>query len=158
MAFGFPQVNRDNYIEAESWQELKLGEAVTLIDSSMGKTFTPDATPMTGSTSRLMTLKNRCRDRVDVGIGFVHGDGATQTYEPTLYWEGVGSNTNVSIQFTPQLKIYLTKDYQATDILRGDIETPSLFTRDLNTLAGVTAWNVVETSGGSFNILPASKL
>ncbi|KAG8965316.1 hypothetical protein FRC03_000700 [Tulasnella sp. 419] len=146
IAFSTAQVNKDNIVDCETWQEVSLGQTTTL---AVGKNFTPS---MAGGNGRLMGLKNRTGDRATVGIGFVKGDLIHQRYEPTLLWTGGINNSNVNVQFTPKLSAYVTKAYQSSELLRGEVETDSIWTQDLAVLEEVSGWNIIEDGTGNFMI------
>ncbi|KAG8935625.1 hypothetical protein FRC03_010405 [Tulasnella sp. 419] len=149
LAFGQAQVNHENKVEAEVWEEVQSGETTVLLPGSAGNVFTPAISTGKG---HLISMKNQTRDRVNVTIGFVDGDDLLQRYEPMLYWGNVGSNAAISTQFTPKLRAYVTQDYKATEILRGECETDSIWLQDVDELGPVSSFKIVETRGGSYEI------
>jgi len=155
LAFGYTQIDRDNLTEASSWEECYSGQSTTLIDVTGGKTFTP---AVRSGNGRLLTCGNNTSSRSNIGIGFVRGDGPDQRYEPALSWTNVGSKSNITAQFTPTLTAYVTREYQATELIRGEVETLGIWTRDLNQLDDVTGWNLtVDGASGSYSLEPASR-
>ncbi|KAG8701176.1 hypothetical protein FRC09_005513, partial [Ceratobasidium sp. 395] len=88
--------------------------------------------------------------------GFVKGDGIDQRFEPTLVWTSVGAKSNIAAQFTPVLRAYVTRDYQASQLLRGEVETDTIWEQNINELNDVTGWNFQEDdANGGFSITPA---
>jgi len=68
LAFSTNQVDRDNLVEASSWEEVQSGETTALLDAAEGngKTFTPAAISGKG---HLITCKNQTSSRSNVGLG-----------------------------------------------------------------------------------------
>ncbi|KAG8793425.1 hypothetical protein FRC12_002800 [Ceratobasidium sp. 428] len=101
-------------------------------------------------------VRNNSSGRTDLSIGFVKGDGIDQRFEPTLVWTGVGAKSNITAQFTPVLRAYVTRDYQASQLLRGEVETDTIWEQNINELNDVTGWNFQEdNANGGFSITPA---
>ncbi|KAJ1299598.1 hypothetical protein OPQ81_012018 [Rhizoctonia solani] len=151
LAFGYAQTDQDNLVDSAAWVEV---QASDVISGGPGqKRFGENSK---GNGSKLLVCKNNTDGRANLSIGFVKGDGISQRYEPTLIWTGVGAGSNVTAQFTPNLTAYVTRDYKATEMLRGEVETDAIWTRNLNELDDVTGWNFVEDdASGAFSIIPS---
>ncbi|KAG8793413.1 hypothetical protein FRC12_002788 [Ceratobasidium sp. 428] len=91
-------------------------------------------------------------------IGFIKGDGANQMFEPTLVCTGVNADSRITAQFTPVLQAYVTRDYQVSELLRGEFETDKVWEQNVSELDDVTGWNFVEDDeSGQFSITPVSR-
>ncbi|EUC61444.1 hypothetical protein RSOL_395700, partial [Rhizoctonia solani AG-3 Rhs1AP] len=135
LAFGYAQTDQDNLVDSASWVES--GDISSISGGSDQKRF-GDVTKSEGT--KLLVCKNNTESRANVSIGFIRGDGIHQRYEPTLLWTGVGSGSNVTAQFNPILTAYVTRDYKATEMLRGEVETDAIWRCNLNELDDVTGW------------------
>ncbi|KAF8685050.1 hypothetical protein RhiXN_11077 [Rhizoctonia solani] len=150
LAFGYSQTDQDNLVDSGAWVEVKSGD-ISRIQGEPGQKRFGEVTKASGT--KLLVCKNNTDARANISIGFVRGDGYSQRYEPTLIWTGVGSGSNVTAQFTPNLTAYVTRDYKATEMLRGEVETDAIWTCNLNELDDVTGWNFVEDdASGEFRI------
>ncbi|KAG8736739.1 hypothetical protein FRC10_008981 [Ceratobasidium sp. 414] len=130
------------------------GDMSSITGSAGDKRFGP-TTKREGT--KLLVCKNNTDQRANLSIGFVKGDGIDQRFEPTLVWMGVGSKSNITAQFTPILTAYVTRDYQESQLLRGEVETDAIWTQNINEIDDVTGWNFTEDdSSGSFVIEPAN--
>ncbi|GJJ06264.1 hypothetical protein Clacol_000455 [Clathrus columnatus] len=92
-----------------------------------------ESTPTTeNAVEKRIQAWNKTTVNQSFGIGFNTGD----SYPPAtaLYFNGVGSGYNVTAQFTPFLRAYIISDYQENQILRGAIQSPSIWGRDLTEL------------------------
>ncbi|CEL53355.1 hypothetical protein RSOLAG1IB_06322 [Rhizoctonia solani AG-1 IB] len=151
LGFGYAQTDQDNLVDSASWVEVKSGDISTIQGGPGQKRF--GAVSNNSSGTKLLVCKNNTNGRANVSIGFVKGDGYNQRYEPTLVWTGVGSGSNVTAQFAPILTAYVTRDYKATEMLRGEVETEAIWRCNLNELDDVTGWNFVEDdTSGEFRI------
>ncbi|CAE6335930.1 unnamed protein product [Rhizoctonia solani] len=144
------KLDQDNLVDSGAWVEVKSGD-ISRIQGEPGQKRFGEVTKASGT--KLLVCKNNTDARANISIGFVRGDGYSQRYEPTLIWTGVGSGSNVTAQFTPNLTAYVTRDYKATEMLRGEVETDAIWTCNLNELDDVTGWNFVEDdASGEFRI------
>ncbi|QRW26570.1 hypothetical protein RhiXN_12231 [Rhizoctonia solani] len=153
LAFGYAQTDWDNLVDSAAWVEVASGEVSRISGKAGQKRFGHNAK---GHATKKLVCKNNTDSRANLSIGFVRGDGINQRYEPTMLWTGVGAKSNVAVQFTPVLSAYITRDYKATEMLRGEVETDAIWTFNLDQLDGVTGWNLVEDDiTGAFGIEPA---
>ncbi|CAE6476488.1 unnamed protein product [Rhizoctonia solani] len=156
LAFGYAQTDQDNLVDSAAWVEVQSGD-ITSISGGPGQKRFGENTK--GNGSKLLVCKNNTDGRANLSIGFVKGESINQRYEPTLVWTGVGSKSNVTAQFTPNLTAYVTRDYKATEMLRGEVETDAIWTCNLNELDDVTGWNFIEDdANGGFSIEKANKV
>ncbi|KAG8719078.1 hypothetical protein FRC08_003696 [Ceratobasidium sp. 394] len=153
LAFGYAQTDADNLVDSAAWTEVRSGDMTSISGGPNEKRF-GGITKREGT--KLLVCKNNSSSRADLSIGFVKGDGIDQRFEPTLMWQGVGAKSNVTAQFTPILRAFVTRDYQASQLLRGEIETDQIWEMNLNEIDDVTGWNFQEDdSNGGFSITPA---
>ncbi|ELU36248.1 hypothetical protein AG1IA_09722 [Rhizoctonia solani AG-1 IA] len=149
LAFGYAQTDWDNLVDSAAWVEVS-GEVSRISGKAGHKRFGHNAK---GHATKKLVCKNNTDSRANLSIGFVRGDGINQRYEPTMLWTGVGAKSNVAVQFTPILSAYITRDYKATEMLRGEVETDAIWTVNLDQLDDVTGWNLVEDDvTGAFGI------
>jgi hypothetical protein len=104
--------------------------------------------------------------------GFKSSGGLLPT--PVLYFNEVGSvifplylsqathratrrdGSNITAQFTPKLRAYVTSDYKETEILKGEIHSPLLWEKNLAELAETTTWNLTrDPATGRYTIAEA---
>ncbi|KAG8793422.1 hypothetical protein FRC12_002797 [Ceratobasidium sp. 428] len=153
LAFGYAQTDADNLVDSGAWTEVRSGEMTSITGDAGEKRF-GGVTKREGT--KLIVCKNNSSGRADLSIGFVKGDGIDQRFEPALVWTGVGAKSNVTAQFTPVLHAYVTRDYQASQLLRGEIETDEIWSQNINELDDVTGWNFEEDdANGGFSITPS---
>ncbi|KAG8738563.1 hypothetical protein FRC10_006688 [Ceratobasidium sp. 414] len=153
LAFGYAQTDADNLVDSAAWTEVRSGDMTSITGGANEKRF-GGITKREGT--KLLVCKNNSSGRADLSIGFVKGDGIDQRFEPTLVWQGVGAKSNITAQFTPILRAYVTRDYQASQLLRGEIETDQIWEMNINELDDVTGWRFEEDdSNGGFSITPA---
>ncbi|KAG8713367.1 hypothetical protein FRC09_018803 [Ceratobasidium sp. 395] len=149
LAFGYAQTDADNLVDSGAWTEVRSGEMTSIQGDAGEKRFG-------GITKREGTKLLHPQTTTYMPIGFVKGDGIDQRFEPTLVWSGVGAKSNITAQFTPVLRAYVTRDYQASQLLRGEIETDTIWEQNINELNDVTGWNFMEDdANGGFSITPA---
>ncbi|KAG9085642.1 hypothetical protein FRC06_003526 [Ceratobasidium sp. 370] len=163
LAFGYAQTARfslnarnddNNLVDSAAWVEVMSGDMSSITGGPGQKRFGP-TTKREGT--KLLVCKNNTNERANLSIGFVKGNDINQRFEPTLVWTGVGSKSNITVQFTPILTAYVTRDYQASQLLRGEVETDKIWSQNLNELDDVTGWNFVEDdTSGAFSIEKAN--
>ncbi|KAG8719080.1 hypothetical protein FRC08_003698 [Ceratobasidium sp. 394] len=153
LGFGYAQTDADNLVDSAAWTEVKSGDMTSITGGANEKRF---GKTIQREDTKLLVCKNNSSGRADLSIGFVKGDGINQRYEPTLVWTGVGAKSNITAKFTPVITAYVTRQYQASQLLRGAVETDAIWECNLNELNDVTGWNFIEdTASGSFSIEPA---
>ncbi|KAG1729036.1 hypothetical protein EDB19DRAFT_2042425 [Suillus lakei] len=150
LAFTKPQVESGNIVGAATAVEINVGQQTTLTKD--GQVFSFSA-PIAGS-SGFLRATNDAGLKEDIAIGFMSPGQLLPT--PTLIFEGVGDDSNVTAQFTPILRAYVTSDYQETQILRGEIHSPMLWDEDLAALPETTTWNLTrDAASGRYSITRA---
>ncbi|GJJ06267.1 hypothetical protein Clacol_000458 [Clathrus columnatus] len=105
--------------------------------------------PSTPTTENAVAKRIQAWNQTNVNQSFgivshitgLAGFNSGNSYPPTttLYFNGVGSGYNVTAQFTPFLRAYIISDYQENQILRGAIQSPSIWGRDLAELDTTTS-------------------
>ncbi|KAG8700745.1 hypothetical protein FRC11_012699 [Ceratobasidium sp. 423] len=155
LAFGYAQTDRDNLVDSAAWVEVVSGDISSISGDAGQKRFGENSK---GNGTKLLVCKNNTDSRANLSIGFLNGEGVYQRYEPTLVWTGVGSKSNITAAFTPVLSAYVTRDYKATEMLRGEVETDAIWSCNLNLIDDVTGWHLFEDeASGAFSIEPAIK-
>ncbi|KAH9475591.1 hypothetical protein JR316_0012708 [Psilocybe cubensis] len=141
--FFVPQVESGNRVFASNSQPCETGQRCTLRinDNGNGNSITAPVPGVGGS----MQCLNTTGRPASIGMGFFNTTGTKM--EPALLWDNVANNSILSIQLTPRLKIYAVRDYKATELIRGDIESPLLFERNLIALPASTTWKVFIDEG-----------
>ncbi|KAG8719088.1 hypothetical protein FRC08_003706 [Ceratobasidium sp. 394] len=143
LAFGYAQTDADSLVSTAAWTELKTNDIT-------GASGAP------GDSTKHFVCKNNSDVPADLNIGLVSGDGTNESFEPTLIFRGVGAGSTLTAQFTPVLQAYVTRDYQVSQLLRGEMETDRIWETNLDEIDEVTSWAFREDdSTGEFSITPA---
>ncbi|KAG1770429.1 hypothetical protein EDD22DRAFT_948379 [Suillus occidentalis] len=150
LAFSKPQVVDGNIIDAETCVKINVGEKTFLTEANEVYHFSP---PLAGSSGVLQAVNNTGAIQ-DIAVGFmIKGDLMPQ---PALYFNEVGDGSNVTAQFTPVLRAYITSDYQETAIIRGAIDTPAIWSQNLAAISESTTWNLNrDAATGHYTIVQA---
>ncbi|KAG2140365.1 hypothetical protein BD769DRAFT_1773018 [Suillus cothurnatus] len=136
LAFSKPQVVDGNIIDAETAVKINVNEKTNLTEANEIYHFSP---PEAGPAGVLQAVNNTGAVQ-DMAVGFMSpGDLMPK---PALYFNEVGDGSHVTARFTPVLRAYITSDYQETAIIRGAIDTPAIWSRDLSGLAESTTWTL----------------
>ncbi|KAG2037051.1 hypothetical protein BDR03DRAFT_958400 [Suillus americanus] len=138
LAFAKGQVVDGNYITAATSISLNAGQKTTLTGQDDDH-YTFSTPPVAGAPGFVQAL-NKTGLIQDLAVGFLNKGDFAPT--PALYFHDIGDGSQVTAQFTPILRVYITSDYQETAILRGAINTPAIWTQDLTGLAPNTTWNL----------------
>ncbi|KAG1771183.1 hypothetical protein EV702DRAFT_1137405 [Suillus placidus] len=150
LAFSKPQVRIGNIINAETCVKINDGEKTTLTEADGVYQF---SAPQAGTTGVLEAM-NSTGAVQDIAVGFMSMGQLMPT--PALYFNGVGDKSHVTAKFTPVLRAYITSDYQETAILRGAIDTPAIWSRNLAELAPSTTWILThDPASGKYTIAQA---
>ncbi|KDN33615.1 hypothetical protein RSAG8_13289, partial [Rhizoctonia solani AG-8 WAC10335] len=161
MHCSFRDQDRDNLVDSAAWVEVVSGDISSISGDAGQKRFAAELLQraMVPSSSSAKTTPTVAQTLALVkNLGFLNGDGVYQRYEPTLVWAGVGSKSNITAAFTPVLSAYVTRDYKATEMLRGEVETDAIWSCNLNLIDDVTGWHLFEDdASGAFTIEPAIK-
>ncbi|KAG0708326.1 hypothetical protein DFH29DRAFT_477001 [Suillus ampliporus] len=130
------QVVDGNIVDAETAVKINYGQKTILTEVNDVFHFSP---PHAG-TSGVLQAMNATGAIQDIAIGFMTpGDLMPK---PALCFKEVGDSSNVTAEFTPILRAYITSDYQETEILRGAIDTPAIWEHDLASLSESTTLNL----------------
>ncbi|KAG1724084.1 uncharacterized protein EDB91DRAFT_144090 [Suillus paluster] len=150
LAFSIPQVVSGNIVDAETCVKINDGEITTLTDVNDVFHFSPPKAGITG----VLQAANKTGAIQDMAIGFMNpGDLMPK---PALFFNEVGDGSNVTARFTPVLRAYITSDYQETAILRGAIDTPAIWSKNLAALPESTIWNLKrDPANGHYSITQA---
>ncbi|ELU37148.1 hypothetical protein AG1IA_08822 [Rhizoctonia solani AG-1 IA] len=63
---------------------------------------------------------------------------------------------SITAQFKPKLSAYITREYQATEMLRGEVVTDEIWSQNLDELDNITGWYLMEDrDNGTFAIVLA---
>ncbi|PPQ72761.1 hypothetical protein CVT25_015935 [Psilocybe cyanescens] len=136
--FLVPQFVAGNRVSASNAQPCQTGQKCTLKtnENENGNYLTPAAP----GTPKVMQCLNATARPASIGIGFFNEAGTK--IEPALVWNNIAVNSTLSVELTPKLKIYAASDYKVTELIRGDIESPLLFDKNLIALPSFTEWTV----------------
>ncbi|GAB1528559.1 hypothetical protein RhiTH_011753 [Rhizoctonia solani] len=152
-AFAYGQVDQNYIFHPTAWVEAQRGIVSNLSGATDQLRFDQS---IHGDDSEHFACKNNSSGVVNLSIGLLNGKGADQRFQPTLVWTNVATGSDVTTKFTPKLTAHVTRDYQATEILRGEMETDAIWSYNLDKLSemdDVTLWNFVEDDeSGSFSI------
>ncbi|KAG1777069.1 hypothetical protein EV702DRAFT_1105493 [Suillus placidus] len=147
LAFSKPQVENGNIIDAATCVKINNSEKTTLTEANEVYQF---SAPKAGTTGVLQAV-NSTGAVQDIAVGFMSKGQLMPT--PALYFNGVGDGSHVTAKFTPVLRAYITSDYQETAILRGAIDTPAIWSRNLAELAPSTTWTLTrDPASGKYTI------
>ncbi|KAG1813779.1 hypothetical protein EV424DRAFT_1415543 [Suillus variegatus] len=154
LAFSRAQVESGKVISAATSVNINNGEKTTLTEANDVYHFSP---PQAG-TSGILQAQNHTGSIQEIAVGFVNRGDFMPT--PVLYFSDVGyvtfpifllqsvhntkfrDGSRVTAKFTPVLRAYITSDYEETSILRGQVDTPAIWSQDLTGLAQNTTWNL----------------
>jgi len=119
----------NDFVYAGPFVEMKLGQSATLSVDKTSESLpfvwsTPKDGPNPGTGA--FNVTNKVDHPRDISVGMIteeYKNGMKMTkFEPVLTWHGVESGAAVSIEFTPKLNVYSYGSYQATQILKGEVE------------------------------------
>ncbi|KDR82269.1 hypothetical protein GALMADRAFT_135628 [Galerina marginata CBS 339.88] len=128
-AFAAPQIDDGNLVTASSSALCGTGQKCTVVDDGV-------VTPAVPGDAGYLICTNETTAATDIAVGFSDASGGD--VEAVLVWEKVA----VRAQFTPFMEIYATDDYQETQMLRGAVESPLLWKKNLQTLNKQTTMSV----------------
>jgi len=149
LGFVKPQVESDIIVGASTYKILDVGQKTTLTKDDRGVYHFSD--PVPGEDGYLKAV-NGCPLREDMALGFPLTPGAEPT--PVLYFNKIGHEASIIAQFTPVLRAYITEQYQETQILRGEVSTPSFWEQDLADLDETTNWRLeLNKSSGVYKLV-----
>ncbi|KIK98569.1 hypothetical protein PAXRUDRAFT_133930 [Paxillus rubicundulus Ve08.2h10] len=138
LAFVKPQVEdgSNTIVDASTYKSVNLGDETKLTKDTKGVYHFSNVTP---GDAGFLEAVNGCPLVEDIAIGFSK-PGSDEDPTCVLYFGSVGHNGFVKAQFTPHLRAYITDQYQETQIIRGEVDTPMIWQRDLGQLAQSTTW------------------
>ncbi|KAG2153858.1 hypothetical protein DEU56DRAFT_425470 [Suillus clintonianus] len=135
LAFSRPQVDNGSVVDAETCVEIN--------------------NPVKGIPGYL-EARNDTGSIQDIALGFMSPRDLMP--RPVLYFKEVEDGSNITAQFTPMLRAYITSDYQDTAILHGAIDTPAIWEQNLAALSESTTWNLTrDPATGHYRITQANQ-
>ncbi|KAF8751665.1 hypothetical protein RHS01_08247 [Rhizoctonia solani] len=156
--FGYGQTDEKMLFHPTVWAEARAGDVI-------GLSGTPDQLKfdeiIRGSDSGPLVCQNNTNGPIDLSMVYFEyrvyfGSGANQIYQPTLIWTDVCPGASVTAQFKPKLSAYITREYQATEMLRGEVVTDEIWSQNLDELDNITGWYLMEDrDNGTFAIVLA---
>ncbi|KAG2151227.1 uncharacterized protein EDB93DRAFT_1249423 [Suillus bovinus] len=150
LAFSRAQVEGGKVISAATSVNINNGEKTILTEANDVYHFSP---PQAGNPGILQAL-NHTGSIQEMAVGFVNRGDIMPT--PVLYFKDVGDSSRVTAKYTPVLRAYITSDYEETAILRGQVDTPAIWSQDLTALAQNTTWNLArDPNTGRYTITHA---
>ncbi|KAF8162601.1 hypothetical protein B0H34DRAFT_691983 [Crassisporium funariophilum] len=132
-AFAVPQIDDGNLVTANSSALCDTGQKCTIVDDGV-------VTPAVPGDAGHLICTNETVAATDVVVGLSDATGGD--VEPALVWRNVAAKSRLMVQFTPFLEIYATDDYQETQVLKGAVESPLLWKKNLQTLDKQTTMSV----------------
>ncbi|KAF9220779.1 hypothetical protein BS17DRAFT_301487 [Gyrodon lividus] len=150
LAFVKPQVDgSDTIVDASTYKLINVGNKTSLTKDAKGVYHFSDV--VDGEEGYLQAV-NRCPLVEDMSIGFTKPNS---NQEPTsvLYFKSIGNGAFIKAQFTPVLRAYITEQYQETQIIRAEVDTSSIWEKDLAGLDTNTTWVLTrDVASGSYKI------
>ncbi|KAF9220772.1 hypothetical protein BS17DRAFT_820284 [Gyrodon lividus] len=150
LAFVKPQVDgSDTIVDASTYKLINVGDKTSLTKDAKGVYHFSDV--VDGEEGYLQAV-NRCPLVEDMSIGFTKPNSGQ---EPTsvLYFKSIGNGAFIKAQFTPVLRAYITEQYQETQIIRAEVDTSSIWEKDLAGLDTNTTWVLTrDVASGSYKI------
>ncbi|EGN93638.1 hypothetical protein SERLA73DRAFT_163421 [Serpula lacrymans var. lacrymans S7.3] len=156
LTFLKPQVDSGSIIGAETYIDINYNQSTTLTEEEGVFYF---SSPTTGKENYVIAL-NETGSPQDLAIGiwplcFKDSDGRDQLPTSALYFDSVRDKSNVTAQFIPILRAYITSDYKETDILRSPIKTKVIWEVNLAELKETTSWNLSINNTDEYKITPS---
>ncbi|KAG9119930.1 hypothetical protein FRC07_004812 [Ceratobasidium sp. 392] len=145
LAFGYAQTEEDNRVAASEWVDIKSGDSTSIIGTQEEKEFGPVTH---NPDTNVVTCENKSGSPVDLNLGLVKGEGVNERFEATLLWKDLQRGTSATTKFIPLLQAYVDLHHKDDKILHEKIESEPIWTQNLNEIGDVTAWTLVEDSGG----------
>ncbi|KAG2113837.1 uncharacterized protein F5147DRAFT_770482 [Suillus discolor] len=106
---------------------------------------------LTFQSNDLGQAQNHTGSVEDIAVDFVNKGDIMST--PVFYLSDIGDSSRVTAKFTPVLRVYITSDYEETDIVQDQVDTPAMWTQDLTTLAQSTTLNLArDPNTGRYSI------
>ncbi|KAH9475592.1 hypothetical protein JR316_0012709 [Psilocybe cubensis] len=137
--FFVPQNRSGNRVSASNAQRCQSGEKCALrTNANKNGSYITKAVP--SKAPKALQCVNETERPASIGIGFMNEAGTKM--EPALVWNNIAKDSTLSTELTPKLKIYAVSDYKETQLIRGDIESPLLFEKNLISLPNSTEWKV----------------
>ncbi|KAG0693666.1 hypothetical protein DFH29DRAFT_1084146 [Suillus ampliporus] len=138
LAFSKAQVVNGNIVDAATCVQIQPSEKTTLTEDNDVFQF---SNPQKGVDGYLQAW-NKTGLTQDMAIR--HSQYTTR------------DGSNVTAEFTPILRAYITSDYQETAVLQGAIETPVIWEQNLGAPTENTTWNLKrDPSTGHYKITQA---
>ncbi|KAF8600679.1 hypothetical protein BDV93DRAFT_261243 [Ceratobasidium sp. AG-I] len=151
-AFGYAQTDADNLVNVPFWKEVESGDIASVSGGPGAEHFGENSKD---DNSKLLVCKNNTEAPANFSIGTLNGE----RYEPALLWTDIGVGSEVLAQFVPTLTAYITRDYKASELLRGEVESEAIWQAELNELDDATAWQLVEDAEtGEFSIVASTSV
>ncbi|KAI0370025.1 hypothetical protein BV20DRAFT_967011 [Pilatotrama ljubarskyi] len=107
-----------------TYTPIKVGETTTLnLDTSIDPpvySFTP---PVLHAGAKDMQALNDTGRQVDMALGLISPgmDTERETITPVMIWRHVCNGICVSAQFTPVLRAYISRNYRASENIKGEL-------------------------------------
>lgn len=134
--FSSVQVSKGKIADAETYVKIKNGERTNMIKENDAITF---SAPHEG-TDGVMQAWNKTEVVQNIAFGFMNSKEFLPA--PVLFFEDVGDGSNVTAEFTPILRAYITSDYKENTFISKAIEAPMIWEKHLATLAEKTTWTL----------------
>ncbi|KAH9475688.1 hypothetical protein JR316_0011247 [Psilocybe cubensis] len=150
-AFVSPQKDTDNIVSAYNVESCETGQLCALMTNEKGNNYLTKAA--VGSKG-VVQCKIQTSTPAEIAFGLFNQDKTTVS--PVFKWTGLGIGSTLAVRLTPILRIYAVSDYQASEIIKGDLHSEVKFEKDLMTLSHETTWNIIrDPVSKEIKIVPA---
>jgi len=134
LAVSKPQVDHGaTIVHSAAFQRLHYGQQTTLTKDNGIYGFTP---PEALTAVDSLKVSNGTQSKEDISLGFLSEGSIVPT--PVYYWDALEAGASIQTQFSPVLRAYVTNEYQEGQIIRGQINSPVIFEKDLSQLGNNT--------------------
>lgn len=131
-----PQVQHERIIDAATAVEINVDQTTTLTKDGNVFHF---STPVSGIPGALRVVNNTGETQ-DIAVGFL--SPGEWIPKPALFFSKFESGSEITAQFTPKLRAYITSAYDEAAILRAAIHTSPIWECDLTALDQSTTWKI----------------
>lgn len=152
LAFSRPQVRNGNIVDAETCVEINDSEKTILTQKNRVFQF---SNPVKGVPGYL-EARNDTGFIQDIALGFMSPRDLMP--RPIFYFKEVEDASNITVEFAPILRAYITSDYKETAILQGAVDAPAIWEQNLAALSESTTWNLErDPTTGHYKITQADQ-
>ncbi|KAI0360515.1 hypothetical protein OH77DRAFT_1516998 [Trametes cingulata] len=155
LGFCMPQIGGNSKIvSASNYMAINVGQITTLnLNTAVNPPVYHFTAPVPSPASKAIQAVNNAGHPVAIALGFINDMGTNdETMNPVLTWKNVGQGMTVTGEFTPVLRAYVTLNYQASEILKGELRnTKPIWEANLASLGPKTKIRIVKDADGAFS-------